>query len=286
MVDLESARRGTRRQRLSAEEVRAKMLQTAADAVLDSGLGISTEELSLEDLIQVARVPRSSVYRLWRYKDEFVDELLCFIAGPDGLLGSRGVFDQETSTVVRRTIAENRHRLSTADGRREVLCEAVRLGAGRSFRAQLSPRGRMWITLMAAVGSSKSLHNRSKIAAAFETSVAQSRNTIVGLLEYVMETLGLRMRDNSWTAAHLQTAGAAILQGLAMHYEVAQAAADGWSDTGLSDPAPPDQIAGQPVPGPGLDGQPAEWTLGALAYLGIVDRFLEPDPDFRVQESH
>ncbi len=35
-----------------------------------------------------------------------------------------------------------------------------------------------------------------------------------------------------------------------------------------------------PVPGPGLDGEPAEWTLAAFAYLGVIDSFLELDPDF------
>ena len=35
-----------------------------------------------------------------------------------------------------------------------------------------------------------------------------------------------------------------------------------------------------PVPGPGLDGKPAEWTLAAFAYLGVLDKFLELDPDF------
>jgi len=285
MVDLDGARSSTRRRRVPAEEVRARMLQTASDAVLDAGLGISTEALSLEDLIQVARVPRSSVYRLWPYKDAFVDDLLCYISGPEGLLGDRGVFDQETINVVHQTIADNRHRLSTAAGRREVLCEVVRLGAGQNFRAHLSPRTRMRTALMAAVGSSRNLHARSRIAAAIETATAQSRDTITGLLEYVMETLGLRMRNSSWTVAHLQAAGAAVLQGLAMRHDVAQAAAHHWPDTKLSDPAPPDQIAGQPVPGPGLDGQPAEWTLGALAYLGILDRFVEPDPDFRAPQN-
>jgi len=35
-----------------------------------------------------------------------------------------------------------------------------------------------------------------------------------------------------------------------------------------------------PVPGPGLDGKPAKWTLAAFAYLGVLDSFLELDPDF------
>lgn len=35
-----------------------------------------------------------------------------------------------------------------------------------------------------------------------------------------------------------------------------------------------------PVPGPGLRGRRAEWTLAAQAYLGVLDVFPELDPDF------
>ena len=35
-----------------------------------------------------------------------------------------------------------------------------------------------------------------------------------------------------------------------------------------------------PVPGPGLNGEQAPWTLAAFAYLGVIDTFLELDPDF------
>jgi len=35
-----------------------------------------------------------------------------------------------------------------------------------------------------------------------------------------------------------------------------------------------------PIPGPGLNGEPAPWTLAAFAYLGVVDAFTELDPDF------
>jgi hypothetical protein len=41
-----------------------------------------------------------------------------------------------------------------------------------------------------------------------------------------------------------------------------------------------DGLLNAPVPGPGLDGKPAEWTLAAFAYLGVLYSFLELDPDF------
>jgi AcrR family transcriptional regulator len=285
MAEREFSRPPGRRQRRPAAEVRAKMLQVAGDLVLDSGLDVGLEALSLEDLIQVARVPRSSVYRQWPYKDAFADDLLCHIAGPDGLLGGQDVFDEETLDVVHRTITGNSHLLRTAHGRRALLREVVRLGAGQNFRAHLSPRMRMRTALMAAVGSSKNLRARANIAAAIETASTRSRDNITELLEYVMRTLGLRMRDSTQTVAQLQAAGAALIQGLAMRHDVAHAAAEQRDDARDPGGSPPDQIASQPVPGAGLDGQPAEWTLAALAYLGIVDAFLEPDPDFRAPQN-
>ena len=47
----------------------------------------------------------------------------------------------------------------------------------------------------------------------------------------------------------------------------------------------PDQVADSPILRPGLDGQPAKWTLAAVGYLGVVDSFLEPDPDFDAARS-
>jgi AcrR family transcriptional regulator len=261
------------------------MLRAGCDAVLESGLDVSLEMLSLEELIQVARVPRSAVYRKWPYKDAFIDELLCYVVGPGGHLGGHDAFDQETIDMVHKVIADNRHLLGTAGGRRALLREVVRQGAGQNFRAQLSPRMRIFTSLMGAVRSSKNLQARSNIAAAIEETQARSRDSITELIRYVMTTLGLRMRDSTSTVEQLQAAGAALIQGLAMRHDVAEAAADQWSNTHETGVRPPDQVTDIPILRPGLDGQPAEWTLAALGYLGVVDSFLEPDPDFDAAET-
>jgi hypothetical protein len=46
------------------------------------------------------------------------------------------------------------------------------------------------------------------------------------------------------------------------------------------DTATVNSLLNDPIPGPGLHGQPAMWTLAAFAYLGVVDAFMELDPDF------
>ena len=42
-----------------------------------------------------------------------------------------------------------------------------------------------------------------------------------------------------------------------------------------------DRLLNVSVPGPGLHGEPAEWSLAALGYLGVLDAFFELDPDFQ-----
>jgi hypothetical protein len=249
--------------------------------VLDTGLDVSLQSLSFEDLIQLARVSRSAVYREWLHKDKFVDDLLCYVAGPGGQLGDSDAFDQETIDVVREVIADNRHMLGTIDGRRALMHETVRLGAGQAFRALLSPRMRIYTALSAAVGSSQNLQARGKIAAEIEQVEVRSRKAITEMLRYSMKTFGLKLRSETFTVEQMQTAGAALIQGLAMRHDVAEAASNHWNSTHGPDVRSPDQIIDTVILRPGLDGKLAEWTLAAVAYLGIVESFLEFDPDFR-----
>ncbi|MBM7788515.1 TetR/AcrR family transcriptional regulator [Tenggerimyces flavus] len=65
-----------RRRRLSDTETAARMLAAGAKLVGRTGLTVSLEHLSLEDLIHAAGVARSAVYRRWPYKDLFFGDLL------------------------------------------------------------------------------------------------------------------------------------------------------------------------------------------------------------------
>ena len=130
---------------------------------------------------------------------------------------------------------------------------------------------------------------RRRVAAALEDAQSRSREAMVAVFEIVMTELGLRLRDPSWTAEHLQLAGGLFMQGLALRNVQVQAALGG--DSGAADrrgagpastmtAAHVDTLLNAPVPGPGLHGATAEWTVVAFAYLGLVDAFTELDPDF------
>jgi len=265
-----------RPERVPAEEVRKRMLDAGRELAIEAGAALTIEHLRLEEVIQRARVPRSSVYRLWSYRDEYIDDLLCYLAGAGSLFGNRPVFDPETFSIASKVLDDNRHLLASGDGRRALLREVVRLTTTRNYQAlSESAPWRLHMALIATRGSTRSGEARQQIAAALEEAQLKSRQSMVALFDYLMGEIGLRLRDpEAWSTEHLQLAGGLLMQSLALRNLQVRAA------DGASEAAAVDALLNAPLPGPGLDGQAAEWTLVSHAYLGLVDAFVELDPDF------
>ena len=272
-----------RPERVPAEEVRQRMLDAGRDLALEAGAALTIEHLRLEEVIQRARVPRSSVYRMWPYKDEYIDDLLCYLAGVGNWFNERPVFDPETVNVLMRVLEDNKELLGTMAGRRTLLCEMVRLTVARNYRALTeSLTWRLHMALSATLGSTRSGEARQKIAASLEEAQRVSRESLMAVFGAAAEVLGLRLRNQAATWEHLQLAGGLLVQSIALRNVQVQAASQAMSgaDPASGEAAYVDTLLNTPLPGPGLHGQPAEWSLAAFAYLGIVDAFVELDPDF------
>lgn len=275
-----------RSDRVPAEEVRQRMLDAGRELALEAGAALTIEHLRLEEVIQRARVPRSSVYRLWPYRESYTDDLLCYLAGEGSWFSTRPVYAPETFAVVKQVLTDNAPLLATMEGRRALLCEMVRLTVSHNYDSLTeSVPWRLHMALVATLGSTRSGEARTRIAAALEDAQRRSRESMVALLEYAAAVLGLRLRDPSYTLDHVQLAGGLLVQSVALRNVQVQAAI-GIPDAGRADfSAPPepvvvDGLLNAPIPGPGLDGKQVDWSLVAFAYLGVLDSFMELDPDF------
>jgi hypothetical protein len=190
-------------------------------------------------------------------------------------------FDPEAFGVVKAVVASHWQLAATLEGRRAVLCEVVRVAAARYYRAfSENHQWRMHNALIATVGSTRAGVARSKIAVALEHTQFQSRMSAVGLVSYLGTALGLRARDPDRSIEHMTLAGGQLVQSMALRNVLAQVAL---SHTGEA--VSSDRLLNAPIPGPGIDGQPAEWTLTAFCYLAIMDAFTELDPGFTPPES-
>jgi hypothetical protein len=253
------------------------MLEAGRELAVEAGAALTIEHLRVEEIIQRARVPRSSAYRMWPYREDYIDDLLVYLAGAGNWFNERPIFDPETFTVLKQVVEDNRELISQSGGRRALLCEVVRLTVAQNYRA-LTESGtwRLHMALSATLGSTRTGEARQKIAAALEESQRVSRESLVAFFGFLAAELGLRMRDPAATIEHMQLAGGLLVQSTALRNVQVRAAADG--DTGEA--AVVDTLLNAPLPGPGLNGEPAEWTLAAFAYMGVVDAFIELDPDF------
>ena len=279
-----------RPERVPAEEVRQRMLDAGRQLAHEVGAALTIEHLRLEEVIQRARVARSSVYRLWPYREEYIDDLLCYLAGEGSWFSDRTVLDPETFDLAVRVVTDNQPMLATPEGRRALMCEVVRITATRNYEVLTeSLPWRLHMALIATLGSTRGGGARRRIAAALEDSQRRSRASLVAVLGHLASVLGYRLRDPAFTLDHVQLAGGLLIQSMAqrnVQVQTALARPDhppGRTDPAEDDLAEPARVAGllnDPIPGPGLDGQPAQWTLAAFSYLGLVDLFMELDPDF------
>jgi hypothetical protein len=290
-----------RPERVAAEEVRQRMLDAGRDLALEAGAALTIEHLRLEEVIQRARVPRSSVYRMWPYREEYIDDLLCYLAGMGSFFQDRTIVEPNTFSAAAKVVSDNRPLLATPEGRRALLCEVVRVACARNYEELSgSAAWRLHMALLATLGSTRSGAARRRIAAALEDSQLRSRESIVALLSHLMTVLGLRLRDPAYTLDHVHMAGGLLVQAMALRNvqvqavlappDGAPAAPDGVvgdddepgldGEPDLAEPRYVNGLLNLPIPGPSLNGKPTQWTLVTYAYLGLVDAFLEPDPDF------
>jgi hypothetical protein len=302
-----------RPERVPAEEVRQRMLDAGRQLAEEAGAALTIEHLRLEEVIQRARVPRSSVYRMWAYREDYIDDLLVYLAGSGSWFRERPVLDPRTFDAVGQILTDNAALLTTPAGRRALLCEIVRIVASHNYATLTdSVQWRLRMALIATLGSTRGSAARQRIAAALGDSQRAARESMVAILGQLSAVLGLRLRDPAYTLDHVQLAGGLFIQSLAMRNVQVQAALtdpDGEPASAaplvvpgpaLASPGPggvgPDPVGAElegaadavvvdrllnvPIPGPGLHGEPAEWSLAAYGYLGVLDAFFELDPDF------
>jgi hypothetical protein len=153
----------------------------------------------------------------------------------------------------------------------------------RNFEHMLEDQNwRVHLAMLATLNSIRDGQARSTVAAALEEGEAQARDAIVVLIEEVMATVGLRLRDPASSLEHLVIAGVSLLQNLAVRRSLtADSICPGSERRSLPAKVSGDLIA-DPLPGPaGVREGSTRWSLPALAYLSLVDAFAELDPGFQ-----
>ncbi|WP_430782707.1 TetR/AcrR family transcriptional regulator [Actinoplanes sp. G11-F43] len=253
-----------RSRRLTDAETRERMLRTAIDMISRDGLTVSLDHISFEAVIRAADVSRSTAYRHWQFKEQFIGDVVTELARgavPPVLHAEIG--------LIRQIVDEHADWLATAETRHALVVELIRRLTRHDLRAVLaSPAWRTYHALCATTnGLEGDLGDRVRAALA---ESEQARITRVATAwRTLAETFGYRLRPE--LNAGFETL-AAIL-GVTMHGLV------------VTETAAP-QIAGRETVAAPFGAHAEErWSLAALGFAATAMTFLEPDPDAHWDEA-
>ncbi len=252
------ARRG---RRLSDRETEQRMLRAAVAMVQRTGLTVSLDHISLEDVIRDADVSRSAVYRRWPYKDLFFSDLVKQLAKD----ATPTIVDEELE-LMRRVMAEHDDWLETAELRHGLVIELFRRLSLLDFETMYnSPGWRTYIALHATFMSLADGALRDQVQTALAESERAHSARIARAWQQLTGIFGYRLRPElGATFEMLAMLLSATMRGLII--------------MALSTPG----IAGHRVQASPFGAVSRdEWSWPAMGLAGLASAFLEPDPEIQ-----
>jgi AcrR family transcriptional regulator len=247
-----------RSRRLSDQETEQRMLKAAMVMVNRTGLTVSLDHLSFEDIIRDADVARSAVYRRWPYKDLFFSDLVKELAKN----ATPTIVDDELE-LLRRVVAEHLDWVQTPELRQALIVELFRRLALLDFQTVYgSPGWRTYIALHATVMSLAEGELRDQVQAALAQTEQEHTAQVAQAWERLVGLFGYRLRPE--LGATFETL--AMLLSATMRGLIVMALAT------------PDIAAHRVQASPFGAAERHEWSLAAIGLASIASGFLEPDP--------
>ncbi len=249
------ARRG---RRLSDQETRQRMLRAAVAMVSRTGLTVSLDHISFEDVIRDADVSRSAVYRRWPYKDLFFSDLVKELAR-----NATPTIAADEVELIRRVVAGHLDWLETPELRHRLVVELFRQLSLLDFQALYgSAEWRTYVALHATFMSLADGGLRDQVQVALAQSEHDHLARIATAWEQLAGLFGYRLRPElGVTFGTVATLLDASMRGLVI--------------MALSMPELASQrVQASPFGAAGRD----EWSLPAMGTASIASAFLEPDP--------
>jgi hypothetical protein len=252
------------RPRADIDGMRSKVLRSATEHVEAVGLSLGVDAALIEKLSADAGITTAQFAQIWPSADAFLTDLLCELANQAQIDRA----DSETLVSTWQYLSLRVNDLYSLEGRRRVLIDVIRSAAEYNFEAVTgSSKWRTYAGLSVTILSWPEGEARTRVLDALQASELSFVETMESFYRNVLPTIGYRLKPafkNDYQP--FVVAAASVIEGL-----------------GIVRPTVPGLVEAHfDLP---VEGGTEEWSVASLAFMGVVDAFIEPDPAFEPEEA-
>ena len=257
-------RDGSPRDEVASLDVRTRVLQSASEYVDAVGLTLGADARLITLLTAEAGVTSKQFTKVWATPDAFLTDLFCELANQAQIDRA----DTETLLTTWQYISMRSDDLRSAEGRRSVLIDVIRTAAEYNFSVvAASLRWRTYAALSTTVLSWPEGPARTRVIDALRASELSFVETMESFYRNVLPTLGFHLKpefNNDYQPFVI--AAASVVEGLGIVRATVPALVEAHFTF------------------PSASG-PETWSVAALAFIGVLDAFVEADPAFHAEEA-
>lgn len=255
---------GNPREDDALDNVRARVLQRASEHVDAVGLTLGVDARQIAHFTAEAGVTSKQFAKVWATPDAFLTDLFCELANQAQIDRA----DTETLLTTWQYISMRSDDLRSAEGRRSVLIDVIRTAAEYNFSVvTASNRWRTYAALSTTIMSWPEGESRTRVIDALRASELSFVETMESFYRNVLPTLGFHLKPEFHNDYQpFVIAAASVIEGLGIVRATVPALVEAHFTF------------------PSATG-PETWSVAALAFIGVLDAFVEADPEFRAEEA-
>ncbi len=249
---------------MDREEVRGRVLDRAIQYVETVGLSLGISSDLVEQLASDAGVSLKQFTLVWPNPELFLTDLFCELAHQAHVDRA----DSESLVTTWQYLSMRIDDLRSFEGRRSLMIDVIRTVAEYNFDVvTASSKWRTYAALSTTIMSWPDGPNRARVLDALRASELAFVETIESFYRNILLTIGYRLKaEFNGDYGPLVVAAASVIEGLGIVRSTVPALVEAHFERSTA--------SGTEV-----------WSVAATAFIGVVDAFVEPDPDFEPEEA-
>ena len=258
------SRAGESRPQAGLADIRARVLRVATAHVESVGLSLGVDAALVERFAAEAGVSPRQFGQVWPSPNAFLADLFCELANQARIDRA----DTETLLTTWQYLSTRLDDLRSPEGRRRVLIDVIRTAAEYNFDVvTASNKWRTYAALSTTILSWPEGEARTRLLDALRASELSFVETMESFYRNVLPTIGYRLKPVfGGDYQPFVVAAASVIEGLGIVRATVPALVEAHFDLPAGEATEP-------------------WSVASLAFVGVVDAFIEPDPDFAPQDA-